>query len=562
MALFSETNASTVADKSGFSLLAALKAGMGLSSDSKNGLFASLLAETKASIPQVQPVESPSAQPRPEAAEDSAAPVLQSRDGQQEQARAYNEETSRQSPALSEKRKTPNAEEASTKRTETVAQAEREGQDETATASSIEETGARDAAAETAENVVVLKTSEPKREEELDEETLMALLAAYGPLDDSAVSVETTENAEAGMAATEESSDEAQLDMMMAEMAALVAAQRQTMEAKTTDGIARGVKFSEEKKEALLSETETLAGEIAEPLTAQNDNQRFGQALKTADEGQNELLLTDLDSVALAGMPDVGAQKNGETEQTSTLSPSGKKDQTSADLQTFFMHRETVPQAQSLAHAVVVQQSSASSAAGQGVEASGSDNTAAVGKATSTPTTPVGEGGRTVGSYDFASQLSATRTAKGGAAGLPQAIEQVAVQLHKTVKEGKDEMTIQLRPAELGKIEIKLEFSADKRVQGTVVADSQATLNLLQKDSDALQRALQDAGLQADAGCLQFSLRGDGQQNASTQNEAGGRSSGSSSSALLAVSEAEGHEAGATESETYYITPGRVNLRV
>lgn len=167
---------------------------------------------------------------------------------------------------------------------------------------------------------------------------------------------------------------------------------------------------------------------------------------------------------------------------------------------------------------------------------------------------------RPVGSYDFASQLSATRAARGGAAGLPPAVEQVALHLHRQAKEGTNEMTLQLRPVELGRIEIKLSFGADNAVQGTVVADSPATLDMLQKDQSSLQRALQEAGLRADSGCLQFSLRGDGQQQPGNPMAFSGGRAGPS---LPFGGEAEGGEsADVADVENWILTPGRVNLRV
>lgn len=174
------------------------------------------------------------------------------------------------------------------------------------------------------------------------------------------------------------------------------------------------------------------------------------------------------------------------------------------------------------------------------------------------------EGSRPVGSYDFASQLSALRATKGGATGLPAAVEQVTLQLHKMAKLGADQMTLQLRPAELGRIEIKLEFAKDgsNGVKGIVIADTQAALDMLQKDSGGLQRALQDAGLRADSGSLQFNLRGDGQQNASAQNNDGQASAGNGRGGFAAANDGSEALAANAAEETYYITPGRVNLRV
>ncbi len=173
--------------------------------------------------------------------------------------------------------------------------------------------------------------------------------------------------------------------------------------------------------------------------------------------------------------------------------------------------------------------------------------------------TAVGDVGKTAGSYQWTSQLASTTAARSETARAARTVEQVAVQLHKMVKAGKDEMTIHLRPADLGKIEIKLSFGSDKSVQGTVVADKLSTLQALQKDADVLQRALQEAGLQADAGSLQFSLRGDGQQNASAWEHA--RNESLDGENQLASSSVELADA-AADAELYYITPERVNLRV
>lgn len=162
--------------------------------------------------------------------------------------------------------------------------------------------------------------------------------------------------------------------------------------------------------------------------------------------------------------------------------------------------------------------------------------------------------------YDFASQLSALRFTSGGAAGLPAAVEQVVLQMSRTLRNGSSEMSIQLRPAELGRIDVKLNFGSDGKVQGTVMADNSTTLHLLLKDVGSLERALQEAGLRADSGCLQFSLRGDGQAGGQAGNAfAQANGQGSDSATLSSATDLALPDEG---SEIYYVTPGRVNLRV
>ncbi|MBT5809106.1 MAG: hypothetical protein HOI19_01960 [Rhodospirillaceae bacterium] len=93
--------------------------------------------------------------------------------------------------------------------------------------------------------------------------------------------------------------------------------------------------------------------------------------------------------------------------------------------------------------------------------------------------------------------------------------DQIAVQIRKAVDQGVDKIRIQLRPAELGRVEIKLDIGADGRVAASVSAERPETIELLQRDVRGLQQALQDAGLRADSGSLSFNLSGqNGEENA------------------------------------------------
>ena len=84
---------------------------------------------------------------------------------------------------------------------------------------------------------------------------------------------------------------------------------------------------------------------------------------------------------------------------------------------------------------------------------------------------------------------------------------QVAVQIAQAVHQGIDQIKIQLHPAELGRVDVRLDVASDGRVAATVVADRPETLEMLRNDSRSLERALQDAGLRSDAGNLSFNLR-------------------------------------------------------
>jgi flagellar hook-length control protein FliK len=91
--------------------------------------------------------------------------------------------------------------------------------------------------------------------------------------------------------------------------------------------------------------------------------------------------------------------------------------------------------------------------------------------------------------------------------------EQVAVHIQRAVREGAGKVSIQLSPAELGRIHVKLDIDEDKRVTASVTVERPSTLELLQRDVKGLERALHDAGLNMDAGDLSFSLGQSGDQN-------------------------------------------------
>ncbi|MHC4984185.1 MAG: flagellar hook-length control protein FliK [Planctomycetota bacterium] len=94
------------------------------------------------------------------------------------------------------------------------------------------------------------------------------------------------------------------------------------------------------------------------------------------------------------------------------------------------------------------------------------------------------------------------------AAGPQVAAEQVAVHIRKAVHAGQDRITIKLYPAELGRIDVKMEWADDGVLRAAISVERSETLDLLQRDSRALDRALQEAGLKTDSGSLSFDLRG------------------------------------------------------
>ena len=97
--------------------------------------------------------------------------------------------------------------------------------------------------------------------------------------------------------------------------------------------------------------------------------------------------------------------------------------------------------------------------------------------------------------------------------------EQVSVKITKALQAGQDRITIRLNPAELGRVEVKMELTFDGRTTAIVTAENRDTLDILRRDSAELQKALQESGLQLGDGDLTFNLRGD-ESNMAEENDA------------------------------------------
>ena len=103
--------------------------------------------------------------------------------------------------------------------------------------------------------------------------------------------------------------------------------------------------------------------------------------------------------------------------------------------------------------------------------------------------------------------------------------EQVALNLKQAIAAEHNEIRLQLKPASLGTIDVKLNVGQDGRINAVISADRSDTLNMLKQDAGTLQQALRDAGLNADSSSLSFNLRGDAQSFAQGWTQ-GGRGNG------------------------------------
>jgi flagellar hook-length control protein FliK len=136
-----------------------------------------------------------------------------------------------------------------------------------------------------------------------------------------------------------------------------------------------------------------------------------------------------------------------------------------------------------------------------------------------------------VRSTSFTDALNAARGSRASANPL---VAQVVVQVTKAVSEGNDRITIKLSPADLGRIDVRLDIGSDGKIHAVFAADKPQTVEMLQRDARELERSLQDAGLRADSGSLSFNLRGE-QRDANGSAFAGGTSHTGSVDALADV---------------------------
>ena len=110
------------------------------------------------------------------------------------------------------------------------------------------------------------------------------------------------------------------------------------------------------------------------------------------------------------------------------------------------------------------------------------------------------------------------------------ATNMVSAQMNKAAQNSDTQkITLQLDPPELGRVEIRLEFGSDKSVKAHLVVEKPETLLMLQRDMNALEKALQDAGLETDSGSLNYEMASE-DHNFNSNREGNSQNGGTGSS--------------------------------
>jgi len=128
------------------------------------------------------------------------------------------------------------------------------------------------------------------------------------------------------------------------------------------------------------------------------------------------------------------------------------------------------------------------------------------------------------------SMTAAANLTVASASNAPVPLSGLAVEIAATALSGKSRFEIRLDPADLGRIDVRVDVDRNGQVTSHLTVEKPETLSMLRQDAPQLQRALDDAGLKTGTGGLQFSLR---DQSSSGQNS----NSGGSNAQRLVVSE-------------------------
>jgi len=95
---------------------------------------------------------------------------------------------------------------------------------------------------------------------------------------------------------------------------------------------------------------------------------------------------------------------------------------------------------------------------------------------------------------------------------------QINMAISKQITGNNKSFTINLKPADLGQVDIKMDFKADGKMAATVTVDNGRTLALLQRDHVSLERILGNSGFDLSGGNLNFTLKK--QQHEQSQHDA------------------------------------------
>ncbi len=117
---------------------------------------------------------------------------------------------------------------------------------------------------------------------------------------------------------------------------------------------------------------------------------------------------------------------------------------------------------------------------------------------------------------------TANLTAAAAAAGAPVPLSGLAVEIAAAAHSGKTRFDVRLDPADLGRIDVRIDVDRNGQVTSHLRVEKPETLSMLQQDAPQLRQALDDAGLKTGNGGLQFSLRDQSSSGQNNDKQTGG----------------------------------------
>ncbi|MEN3287529.1 MAG: flagellar hook-length control protein FliK, partial [Bradyrhizobium sp.] len=136
----------------------------------------------------------------------------------------------------------------------------------------------------------------------------------------------------------------------------------------------------------------------------------------------------------------------------------------------------------------------------------------------------------------------------------------LGIEIAASALNGKSRFEIRLDPAELGRIDVRIDVDRSGQVTSHLRVEKPETLSMLQQTAPQLQQALNDAGLKTGSGGLQFSLR---DQSNSGQN--GNNDQSNSNAHRLIVTDDEAMPAASAAGRSYgrmLSSNGGIDIRV
>lgn len=114
--------------------------------------------------------------------------------------------------------------------------------------------------------------------------------------------------------------------------------------------------------------------------------------------------------------------------------------------------------------------------------------------------------GNDMSAQNFVNYMTAAKT------GHSPTTQMVAMQITRNAGAKIDTFTMQLDPADLGRMDVRLSFERDGGMKAHMTVEKPETLALLQRDAQQLERILQQSGLDLDENALSFDLQHQGHQ--------------------------------------------------